>query len=254
MSNQDRSRPTLHEKIDRLSNQEADVVAAFVDAILKPIHSEPLPPTWLATPTWHEAFTAWLQGYHALSAEPLGTLQFEAAFNHACDVAGWHVQAAGSATQRFFDTTISDRGTVKRLSLKATSEKAMQINKVHISKLTEAAWIQDARRQVDRRNEIVQLFQEYKQTTSAIFVLRGFRGRDGFQVLYELVELPTSIFTPVATLTRSQAQAGTISIPPGTTYRNRDFAITIDRSDAKVTLTGVRLDKCLIHGRWGLHE
>ncbi len=255
MTSPDRAHRTLHQKIDRLSDREADVVDAFVDAILTPIYSESLPETWLASIAWTEAFAARLQGYHALSTEPLGTIQFEAAFNHSCEVAGWHVEAAESRTQQFYDTTISDsKGAVKRLSLKASSAEDMLPSKVHISKLTEGAWIQDARKQADRRNRIVQLFQNYQETTSAIFMLRGFKGRDGFQVLYELVEIPTFIFDPVADLNVAQAQKGTISIPSGTTYRNRHFAIRIDRSDAKVTLTGIRLDKCVIHGRWGLRE
>lgn len=245
----------LHQRIDRLSERQADVVDAFVEAILTPIYSEPLPRTWLASAPWTEAFAARLQGYHALSAEPLGTIQFEAAFNHSCDVAGWHVEAARSATQRFFDTTISDgKAAVKRLSLKASSAEGMAASTVHISKLTEGAWIQDARRQADRRDRIVELFQDYQHLTSAIFMLRGFKDRDGFQVLYELAEIPTSIFDPVADLSVAEAQKGTINIPSGTTARNRHFAIRIDRSDAKITLTGIRLDKCVIHGRWGLQE
>jgi hypothetical protein len=246
---------TLHQKIDRLSEGEADVVGAFVDSILTPIDSEPLPQTWLTSPAWTEAFAARLQGYHALSAEPLGTIQFEAAFNHSCGAAGWHVEAARSATQRFFDTTISDgKGTVKRLSLKASSAEGMAASTVHISKLTEGAWIQDARRQVDRRDLIVQLFQDYKNIAAAIFILRGFKDRDGFQILYELTEIPTSIFDPVSDLSVAEAQKGTINIPSGATARSRHFAIRIDRSDAKITLTGIRLDKCVIHGRWGLRE
>jgi len=253
VTSEDRLRAPLHEKIDQLTVRGVDVVWAFVDAVLTPLHSESLPPTWLATTAWKDAFTAWLQGYHALSTEPLGTLQFEAAFNHACEAAGWHVEAAESATQRFFDTTISDgRGVEKKLSLKASSAKDMRDDKVHISKLTEGAWIQDARRQAERRDRIIQLFQEYQQTTSAIFMLRGFRGRGNFQVFYELVEIPTSIFSQMADLSTAQAQLGTISIPPGSTARSRSFAITIDRSDAKVTLAGIRLDQCVVHGRWGL--
>jgi len=138
----------------------------------------------------------------------------------------------------------------RKLSLKASSVKDMRAPTVHISKLTEAAWIQDARRLSDRRDRIVQLFLDYQQTTSAIVMLRGFRGRQGFEVLYELLEIPTTIFEPVARLTVQQAQPGTIKIPGGTSAP--DFSIRIDRSDSKVTLAGIRLDLCLVHGRWGM--
>lgn len=243
---------TLHGKIDRLSEREASVAERFLIALLRPIYSEPLPETWLATVAWREAFAAWLQGYHALSSEPLGRLQFESAFNHACEVTGWRVNPAASATQRFYDTNISKSGIEKKISLKASSAKGMVAGAVHISKLTEGAWIQDARKRVDRRNLIVQLFQDYQSSTSSIFMLRGFEGRNEFQVFYELVEIPTSIFEQVADLTVQDAQRGTVNIPTGTTSRNRDFAIRIDRSDSKITLAGIRLDICIAHGRWGL--
>jgi hypothetical protein len=251
----DRPNKLLHEKIDQLSGSQVDVVEKFVTAVLTPIYTEPISPTWLATDDWTEAFTSWLRGYHALSAEPLGRLQFEAAFNHACEAAGWRVEAAESATQRFYDTAIDDKDEIKRrLSLKASSAQDMTANKIHISKLTEGAWIQDARKQIDRRNRIVKLFQDYQDITSSIFILRGFRQRDHFQILYELIEIPTSIFDKIVKLTVPHAQAGTISIPAGTNYRNRDFAICIDRSDSKITLTGIRLDICVVHGRWGFRE
>lgn len=246
--------PLLHQKIDQLSDGQAVVVGDFIDAVLAPIDSEPLPGTWLTSTTdWAEAFLARLRGHHGLSIEPLSTTQFEAAFNEACRTAGWQAEAASSATQRFYDTTVTaDDGQPRKLSLKASSAKDMRPAKVHISKLTEAAWIQDARRLSDRRDRIVELFAEYQQTTSAIVMLRGFRGRDDFEVLYELLEIPTTIFASVARLTVQQAQSGTIKLPGGAAVP--DFSVRIDRSDSKVTLTGIRLDCCLIHGRWGMNR
>jgi hypothetical protein len=245
---------TLREMIDHLSSHEVSVVERFVSAMLKPVSSEPIAPTWLATPEWRASFAAYLQGYHALSAEPLGRLQFEAAFNQACQANGWRVEPARAATQRFYDTTIhDDEGRIeRRLSLKASSAAGMTPDKIHISKLTEAAWIQDVRRQADRRSSIRELFKEYQETTSSIFILRGFAERGEFDILYELAEIPTSIFAGVTDLTVQQAQANTINVPPGSGTRDRDFAIRIDRSDAKMTISGIRLDLCTIHGRWGL--
>jgi Type II site-specific deoxyribonuclease len=246
--------PGLHEKIDQLSDGQASVVSDFVEAVLAPVYSEALAVTWLTTNSdWAEAFLARLRGHHGLSIEPLSTTQFEAAFNEACISAGWRVQAARSATQRFYDTTVSTGDSEsRRLSLKASSAKDMRAATVHISKLTEAAWIQDARRLTDRRDRIVELFTEYRKTTSAIVMLRGFRARQGFEVLYELLEIPTTIFAPVATLTVQQAQPGTIKIPGNAGAP--DFSIRIDRSDSKVTLTGIRLGLCVIHGRWGVNH
>jgi hypothetical protein len=243
-------RADLHQKIDQLTDGQAEVVTGFVDAVLAPLRSEALPATWLTVPAWSDAFLARLRGHHGLSQEPLSTTQFEAAFNESCLAAGWQVEVAASATQRFFDTTITVAGArPQRLSLKASSAKDMSVGRVHISKLTEAAWIQDVRRKTDRRDHIVSLFRDYQSVTSAIVMLRGFREREGCSVYYELLEIPTSIFKPVAALSVDQAQLGTIRIPDAAVP---DFAIRVDRSDAKITVTSIRLDLCVIHGRWGV--
>jgi hypothetical protein len=135
------SRAGLREKIYRLTDAEVGVVSDFVDAMLAPVHAEAVPATWLSTPAWIDAFVARLRGHHALSIAPLSTTQFEAAFNEACKAAGWTVDAADSATHRFFDTTImtSDGEPQRRLSLKASSAKDMRAGSVHISKLTEVS-------------------------------------------------------------------------------------------------------------------
>lgn len=241
-------RERLHGKIDRLDEPELVVVDRFVDAVGTPVEHELLDGSWLTIKPWAEAFLARLRAHHALNAEPLSTVAFEAAFNAACEAVDWVVVPAGSATNRFFDTVVKVpvRG-VTRLSLKATSAKSMSRRTVHISKLTEAAWIQDARTQAIRHQKIVELFRTYCEETDSIVVLRCFR-RANETLLYELVELPTAVFSPVADLTVAQAQAATIVVPPeaGTP----DFRIRIDRSDAKITITGIRMEVCIVHGRW----
>lgn len=240
-------RDALRRKIDQISDPEVDVVDDFVTALITPIDTE-VNRTWLTTPEWAAAFSARLRAHHALSEEPLSREQFEAAFNKACRDVGWQVFPAESATHRFFDTTISKDGVRKRLSLKASSAKNMAVNSVHISKLTEAAWIQDTRRQADRWNELVQLFEEYRTQTDSIFVLRGFRQQSG--VKYELVEIPTDLFRSASDLSVAQAQDATIPMPPGAAAPS--FKIRVDRSDAKITLTAIKLSVCIVHGRWTL--
>ena len=242
-------RQELHDKVDRLNNQEADVVGEFVDALLAPMSAELLPGSWLATEVWSEAFLARLRAHHALSRDPLSTTQFEAAFEAACEAAGWTVISSTSATQRFFDTTITVPGTPsKAISLKASSASDMRKSYVHISKLTEAAWIQDTRRQVERRDRLVSLFAEYRASTDCIIILRGFKETQDVQ--YELIEIPTSLFKAVDALDTITAQQATIPIPggDGSPY----MKIRVDRSDAKITLTGIQLDVCNVHCRWTL--
>lgn len=213
-----------------------------------PIESTVLSGSWLASDQWAEGFSARLRAHHALNPEPLATTTFEAAFNGACEAAGYTVVPAPSATHRFYDTTVSTDGLERRISLKSTSAKDMRPRTLHISKLTEAAWIQDARRQRNRRDLIVDLFQQYRRATDAILLVRGFRLSNGYR--YQLVEIDTSLFAMVDTLTVAQAQAGTINFPTGTTWRNRTYAVRVDNSDAKFTLTGIDIASCTVHGEW----
>lgn len=234
--------------IEQLNATETSVVEAFLAAILAPVVQSLFPGSWLVTPKWAEGFLARLRTHNALSEEPLSTRQFEAAFNAACETVGWAVTPAAGATNRFYDTTIQRGNEAKRLSLKASAQQAMNRSSIHISKLTEAAWVQDTRRQADRRDQLVRLFREYRETTDAILMLRGFRRPDS--VLYELVEIPTDLFAPVATLSIDAAQKPTIEIPEGQVPPV--FKVRVDRSDAKITLTGIRLDVCTVHATWEL--
>lgn len=248
MSEEDR-RTALRRKISHLGDPEVVVVDRFVDAVLTPVHYDLKADSWLTIQPWAEAFLARLRAHHALNPEPLSTTAFEAAFNASCQAAGWTVHTSSSATTRFVDTRVTIPG--KRLfplSLKATAAKNMVRSQVHISKLTEAAWIQDARTQSSRRDKIVELFAQYRQQTDSIIILRCFRLVDSPSLLYELVELPTAAFEPVKDLSVAEAQLATIPIPPGVDLP--DLRIRIDRSDAKITLTGVRIDVCTVHGQW----
>lgn len=238
----------LHIKIDRLNAQEIVIVDNVVTAILTPAEHSVLHDSWLTSQEWADAFLGLLRVHHGLSREPLGTLQFEAAFNDACEAAGWSVTPADGATNRFYDTVINKDGVRRVLSLKSTAAKNLKRDTVEISKLTEGAWIQDARRQSDRRDKIVELFREYRTITDGIVILRAFRETDG--VRYELVEIPTDLFKSVEDLSIEEAQKGTIPLPMGAATPL--FKIGIDRSDSKVKLTGVRIDAITVHGEWKL--
>lgn len=121
---------------------------------------------------------------------------------------------------------------------------------VHISKLTEAAWIQDARRARDRKPLTVQLFDDYRAATSSILMLRAFRSSSPPMLEYQLLEIPTEIFARVAGVSTLDFQGGTVPVRGLT--GEVDFKIRLDRSDAKITLTGIRLGVCTVHGSWKL--
>lgn len=244
-----KQRSELHNKLDRLGDAEALVVEQVIDAELTDIESTYLNSSWLVTDTWAASFSARLRAHHALNPEPIATSAFEAAFNEACRNAGFQVVATSSATHRFFDTTIiTSGGLIRHISLKSSSARDIREDRLHISKLTEAAWIQDTRRQRDRQQSIITLFQDYRAATDAIVMLRIFPLPEAYR--YQLVEIDTSLFDHVDQLSVAQAQQGTINFPIGRNSRDRDYAIRIDKSDAKITVTAVDIERCVIHGEW----
>ena len=122
------------------------------------------------------------------------------------------------------------------------------VDTLHISKLTEAAWIQDCRTAAKRREHTHRLFKEYCSEVDAIVQLRYFQSLQ----LYELFEIPVSLFSQIMDVGRDHfsADGPTINIPIG--KNPPDFTLKLDRSDAKVTIARINKHLCLVHGIWQL--
>ena len=74
----------------------------------------------------------------------------------------WPVDERGSLTRRFVDVTVEAGGEPRKLSLKSTAARRLSKTTTRISKLTEAAWIQDTRTPRARRDTMRKLFAEYR--------------------------------------------------------------------------------------------
>lgn len=162
------------------------------------------------------------------------------------------VDEPGSATQRFVDMTVqTGDGEERTLSLKSTAAQRLSETTVHISKLTEAAWIQDVRSAKTRRDHTLDLFRQYRSAVDAIVMLRAFRpDRAAVPTKYQLLEIPTELFTSLenAPLDAFAADGPTIDCA----YQGDSAAarISLDRSDAKITVKQVNLSACTIHAEW----
>lgn len=238
-----------------LNDVRADILASMAEVIATPLTPTVNPGSWLLTPTWVETFTTLLQVHHGYSSDAMSGSAFENAFVAACRSTGWSVAHNESRTQRFVDATLKWQRKVgprpaepypKTISLKTSSAKAMSRKTIHISKLTEGAFIQDMRTDSSRRPRILALFTAYSAATDAIFILRGFRFDD--RIEYELAEIPTAMFAQISSLPLRAFTAGTIDVPQG--QMKPDFRVRVDKSDAKFTLTGVNIELCTIHADW----
>jgi hypothetical protein len=188
-------------------------------------------------------FRSKLLAHHCFMGSPLFQESFDSAFISAGAAAGYVVEAA-PAGQRFWDVIIDGR----RISLKSSKARSLRSGTLHISKLTEAAWIQDCRTAARRRERTQSLFRDYCDEVDAIIQLRYFHVLD----LYELVEIPVALFSQVLDVGREHfaADGPTINIPIGRSPP--DFTLKQDRSDAKITLANINKELCLVHGTWHL--
>jgi hypothetical protein len=145
---------------------------------------------------------------------------------------------------RFWDVRVGE----KTYSLKSSKAKGLKVNTLHISKLCEAAWIQDCRNATRRQAETRKLFSSYISAVTSILQLRYFRN----EKKYELVEIPVALFEPILSVPRDyfDSDGPTINIPIG--QKPPDLSISLDRSDAKITIKNILKSKCFVHGTWVL--
>jgi hypothetical protein len=124
--------------------------------------------------------------------------------------------------------------------------KNLQAGSLHISKLTEAAWIQDCRTAKARHEKTLSLFEDYCSEVSEIIQLRYFQST----TKYELIGIPVDLFKGVLALpsTEFASEGPSIKIPVGKIPPN--FTLKLDRSDAKITIAQILLANCTIYGEW----
>jgi hypothetical protein len=215
----------------------------FLGALRRPCMVEMNPNSYFNKDSFESEFRSKLLTHHCFMGSPLFQESFDSAFIAACSHAGHKVEEAPDG-QRFWDVIVDG----KRISLKSSKAKSLREDTVHISKLTEAAWIQDCRTAAKRREYTRSLFKEYCDEVDAIVQLRYFQSLNR----YELVEVPVTLFSQIMNVGRAQfsADGPTINIPIG--KNPPDFTLKLDRSDAKITITKINKNLCLVHGVWQL--
>lgn len=228
-----------------LDDHEWRRVKEFLSAIRQDCDVWVNPASQLVTDLFEREFRSRLLTQHALLQTPLFQESFDAAFLGAAKCAGHKVRSA-DAGQRFWDIELDGR----RISLKSSKARNLSVNTLSISKLTEAAWIQECRSAAVRRKHTISLFEEYVGTVGAIIQLRYFP----LKCKYELVEVPVALFRGVFDVGREhfESDGPTINIPIG--KEPPDFTLKLDRSDAKVTITKINKSLCAVHATWALPE
>ena len=242
----------LKERLDGMSDAKLRFVARMVEALEhSPQATIKQRCTWITrSEAWLEHFALALSVHHGATKEPLRLESFETVFRGACETAGWELDPPGSATQRFVDMVVDDGGGAKRrLSLKSTAARSVRERTAHISKLTEAAWIQDARTAAARRTKLLELFESYAETVDAIIMLRAFRKGATVPHRYQLLEIPASIFDSLQVLPVDEFRNDAPVLD--CRFDGEVVAqVAVDRSDAKITVRNISLTACVVHAEW----
>ena len=249
-------RDSLKARIDTLSPMAVRFVARLVDSLSRAPTANAGTPTWLTEdPEWIEYFGLAISAHHGTTTEPLGLTSFETVFRNACEALEWPIDPPGSATRRFVDTALTPAdGTTRRLSLKSTAARNLSEQTAHISKLTEAAWIQDVRSAKARRQHTLNLFRDYRAAVDAIILLRAFREPDTIPTRYQLMEIPSDLFKSLEDAPESAFAADGPVIDCAYGGLASAAQVSIDRSDAKITVRRIQLSVCTIHAEWRLVE
>ena len=229
--------------IDNLTSSEACRLRELLEAIRAPVEEWVAPDSDLLGKVGAEEFRSRLLTQHLFLGSPLFQDTFDRALAESISVGG-HVVGVAPDGERFWDLLIDGA----RVSLKSSKAKALRKGYLAVSKLTEAAWIQDCRSARQRKAEIDRLFEAYLGKVDRILQLRYF-AKESF---YELVEIPTDLLRPIfdAPLSSFSADGPSIGIPVGQEPPN--LIVKIDRSDAKITLNAIRKDVCFVHATWQL--
>lgn len=215
-----------------------------LQVLRSPIDEHLLEGSNLVNEKFAEEFRCRILLQHGMQGSPLFQDTFDAAFLKALIAGGHLVSIPAGQTERFWDLKLG----ADHVSLKSSKAKDLKVNNLHISKLSEAAWIQDCRSAKARRDATFELFERYLRMVGRMFQLRYFPRKK----LYELVEIPTDLLRPIfkAPIKAFAAEGSNVGIPVGAS--EFDLTVVLDRSDAKITIRNIRKDRCIVHGTWQL--
>jgi hypothetical protein len=221
----------------------------------------------LAVTAFADDFATRLLVHHAATEQPLTKKAFEYAFRDASIAAGRSATLTESATHPGADVVVAGVG----FALKTEGARDIKEDKIHISKLMEAAWMRPCRTGAEYlaavRRHVVPHLRRYER----VMVLRSFAAARSIPaskkqamtdvtdakrvgVLYVLVEIPRDLLLLIEALTpedfSARTDTGTTGAWVKTTAGERVFRLYLDGSDEKVQIQHLLIDHCIEHGRW----
>jgi len=241
------TRADLFAVIQELEDEQIGKLLDVARVMARPIDENVNPDSDLMRPEFVAEFRARLQAHHATHTTQMDRLGFENAFLSASRAGGFEAEEAPSKTTRFYDATVDG----EQVALKTEGAKSMKADRLHISKLSEAAWIQDMRSARKRRERSLELIEDFLEAVDRIYVLRFYQSSDVPH--YELVEIPVEHFELMRALGTEAFDSDAPRIPIED-EKGPIMEFRIDRSDSKVTIGKIEKSRCIVHGEWKLAE
>ncbi len=187
---------------------------------------------------------------HATNEAKLTKKAFEYAFRAASVAAGRSAFITTSQTNPGADVTVDGVA----FSLKTEAAAGMRADRITISKLSEARWIQQCATLEELAQATATRIPAHLQKYERILTLRA-RSLSPIKVQYELIEIPRAVLLQVRTLTAADFSPRT---PQGGSSASvklnggEAFTLRLDGSDGKVTITNLHMSVCIRHCDWAI--
>lgn len=238
-------RATLIPLLEVLDDASVSQLVQIAGALANAIEATVNPDAGLMVPEFQAEFEARLKVHHATHSKQLDRISMEDAFKAASRRAGRRVGRSAGATAPFIDLVVDGEG----VALKSTAAKDVRAGHLHISKLCEAAWIQDVRGAQPREKHCKDQIRKFLAQAHRIFQLRVLPDRAYWR--YQLVEVPVALFQPILDLDRGLFAPDGPRIPVSDSS-GACLTLVLDRSDAKITIARIPISRCIVHAEWTL--
>ena len=198
--------------------------------------------------------TARLVSHHSTSSVPLKKENFEHALEYIFRRNGKDVPSSTDPTRRGADIVVNG----SRVSLKTFSAKFRSRSFLDISKFAECRWLREplADRDAEQiRVQTIGAIQTHLREYDRIFMFSHYSVEDGSEIVYELYEIPKTIFESVSDIgveefaerVSQNRQTITLSL----VIENKKVAnLSLDGSVEKIRFLGISTSSCSLHGRW----
>jgi hypothetical protein len=243
------------ELIDRLLDEarklhplQLGLVISVAEILQTRVQIARLPNSDFANDNFMVAFGNRLLIHHAFTYAALTKKHFEHAFEAASLEAGHEAEVVSNATHPGEDLSLNGL----KCSLKTEAAASIRDGDITISKLSEARWIQQCTDLEALVEAVKWRIPAQLETIDRMFTLRFFRRQAGV-VEYQLVEIPMHLFKAISNLQlsdfspRTRQGGSTATVQIGDT---RIFALRLDGSDGKITISNLKVSQCIIHATW----